>query len=165
MMAEELGRECGECNVCCIMSEITDPDLVKPAGVPCPHLCASGCSIHEAKPSDCRAFLCAWRVMGQLPDTFRPDRSGLFGIVGRADGPSGRIVGVQFIPVKSADPLRSSAVLKALRSLVADGLQIFVGLPRKGEWPPQRRLNLNTLPNRQGWRKLAAVASGLLAAA
>jgi hypothetical protein len=71
-------RQCGGCQVCCVVLEIQDPSLNKPAGTPCQHLNGQGCSIYEWRPQPCRNFLCLWRLLPTLPENWRPDRSGIF---------------------------------------------------------------------------------------
>jgi hypothetical protein len=137
-------RGCGDCRVCCIVPEIKEPELVKASGVRCAHLCKSGCSIHEAKPSACREFNCAWRVMPEIDDSWRPDRVGLLGIVGRTE----RGAAVQFIPFRSTKVLALPDVARELRRLVSM-IEVWVGLSSG------HKLHLNQLPNRRAWRKLA----------
>ena len=145
-------RECGDCRVCCIVPEIKEPEVVKAGGVRCAHLCESGCSIHEAKPSACREFNCAWRVMPELGEGWRPDRIGLLGIAGLTE--RGQRA-VQFIPFRSVLALPN--IVKELRRLVSV-LEVWLGLS-SGEWPPSHKLHLNQLPNRHAWRKLATLQS------
>lgn len=70
-------RACGDCTACCTVLTVDTPDFAKPAGVPCRHLGAQGCSIHASRPPICRSWFCAWRRIAALPDAARPDRSGL----------------------------------------------------------------------------------------
>lgn len=70
-------RECGDCTVCCDVLKIDTPDLQKSADTRCTHLGAHGCAIHAVRPSICRAWFCGWRRSAAMPDTARPDRSGL----------------------------------------------------------------------------------------
>ena len=72
-------RSCGDCNVCCVVPALDEPDLVKPPGKKCPHSC-NGCAIYDRRPKACRAFYCAWRLMPELDESWRPDRIGLLGI-------------------------------------------------------------------------------------
>jgi hypothetical protein len=75
-------RQCGDCRVCCILPPINEPELVKACGTPCSNLCAAGCSIQETKPAACRTFLCAWRLIPEIDESWRPDRIGMLGIIG-----------------------------------------------------------------------------------
>src|SRR5689334_14891579 len=72
---------CGACRECCIAYPLRqDPDFWpagKPAGVPCRHLCASGCAIHALpRPRVCTEFECAYIEKGWGED-WRPDRCGV----------------------------------------------------------------------------------------
>jgi hypothetical protein len=51
--------------------------FAKPAGEPCPHLCAAGCGIYARRPPVCRRFRCAWLQEPTLPESLRPDRCGV----------------------------------------------------------------------------------------
>jgi len=50
----------------------------KPAGLACPKLCQSGCSIYQQRPKLCKEFECTWLANKDWPEAWRPDRSGLF---------------------------------------------------------------------------------------
>ena len=72
---------CGECRACCVVLPIAEPDLVKPAGEPCKHLCETGCGIYGRAewPTLCRKYYCGWRQdkwMSQRP-LYRPDTLGV----------------------------------------------------------------------------------------
>lgn len=71
------GRECGECTVCCLVPNIDKPEIQKPSGVACRHLCEAGCSVHETRPPVCRSYFCGWRRLDILDESWRPDRSGV----------------------------------------------------------------------------------------
>lgn len=132
-------RDCGACQVCCVLPDINEPELVKPAGAACKHLCGSGCSIQETKPAACRAFQCAWRLLPEIPEGWRPDRVGMLGIIGVTAG--GKRA-VQFIPFRRANP----AIVRGLRRL-SSTFEVWLGLP-------EGKLRIDQLPNRDAWRKL-----------
>jgi hypothetical protein len=71
------GRECGACDVCCVVFKIEEPSIAKEAGVRCRHLTSHGCAIYEARPDTCRKWLCGWRLIEGLPEHWRPDLSGI----------------------------------------------------------------------------------------
>lgn len=71
------GRDCGDCTACCTVLTVDTPDFKKPAGTPCVHLGAAGCSIHAVRPHICRTWFCAWRRVAAMPEAARPDLSGL----------------------------------------------------------------------------------------
>jgi hypothetical protein len=70
-------RACGDCVACCTVLTVDTPDFKKPAGLACTHLSAQACGIHAVRPHICRTWFCAWRRVAALPDTARPDRSGV----------------------------------------------------------------------------------------
>ena len=70
------GNDCGNCTVCCMA--LTVIELDKDAGIYCKHcLPGKGCGIYETRFEICRTFLCGWRLVPQLGDRWRPDRSGI----------------------------------------------------------------------------------------
>jgi hypothetical protein len=53
-------------------------ELDKEAGPYCKHcLPGKGCGIYETRFEICRTFLCGWRLVPQLGEEWRPDRSGI----------------------------------------------------------------------------------------
>src|SRR5262245_37176595 len=92
-------RECGECNVCCKALLIDEPTLQKPPGVLCANWKpARGCGIYDTRPAACRGFFCGWRMMPELGDELRPDRSGILVRMIREHIPSGlNPVGLYFL--------------------------------------------------------------------
>jgi len=63
-------RECGECTLCCLVTEI--PELSKPINVMC-NFCDQGCTIHAERPKSCRNYNCAW-LLGAMDEDMRPDK-------------------------------------------------------------------------------------------
>jgi hypothetical protein len=83
-------NECGDCFACCQALPIIEPELQKKAGILCPHHNGRrhGCAIYETRPTVCRGFLCGWRLVPELGDAWRPDRSGILPVlVEKADVP------------------------------------------------------------------------------
>lgn len=80
-------NQCGECQACCVVLPIAEPDFVKPAGVPCQHLCETGCQLFGTPelPNLCRDFYCEWRLQQWLNDRpqYRPDVLGVLFMVHR----------------------------------------------------------------------------------
>ncbi len=70
-------RTCGPCTACCVLLEIQDPAIAKPAGTPCRHLSAKGCGLHPHWPKLCQTWFCGWRLIPGLPEEWRPDLSGI----------------------------------------------------------------------------------------
>lgn len=71
----QFARKCGSCTVCCSAPEIREGDFHKPLGVPCQHLCESGCSLfgQSERPNVCGIFACNW-LRGDGSVNQRPDR-------------------------------------------------------------------------------------------
>lgn len=70
-------RTCGACSVCCVVLNVDTKEFQKLPSVPCAHLCAGGCGIHDTRYVVCRTYHCGWRYLAQLGDDWRPDRSGV----------------------------------------------------------------------------------------
>jgi hypothetical protein len=76
----ETERNCNGCSACCDgWVQMTIGGVPIYPGRPCPHSTGKGCDDYANRPVDpCVKFVCGWRVDGSpLPDTFRPDRSGV----------------------------------------------------------------------------------------
>jgi hypothetical protein len=73
--------------------------FAKPAGEPCPHLCAGGCGIYAGRPPVCRRFRCAWLQELTLPESLRPDRCGvLFAMNDNVLGPGYAVYAYELRP-------------------------------------------------------------------
>lgn len=60
-------RDCGSCDVCCIVPGIDHPELIKEPNVVCPNLNQSKscekCKIYETRPEGpCAGFECSWKL-------------------------------------------------------------------------------------------------------
>lgn len=71
------GRECGGCNRCCIDLAIVDDGMRKLPGVACGDCTDAGCAVYARRPQVCRDYHCLWRELGNLDESWRPDRSGV----------------------------------------------------------------------------------------
>ena len=73
-------RECGDCGVCCILSEIKENDFYVEPYKPCKFLkdCKGGCLIFgkEERPKMCSIYECAW-LKGFGDDNDRPDKNNI----------------------------------------------------------------------------------------
>ena len=80
------GRDCGDCTVCCIVPAIDDPDIQKRSGTRCRHCRAAdadtdhtaGCTAYSTRPGVCRTFYCAWRLLPEMGEHWRPDRARVY---------------------------------------------------------------------------------------
>jgi hypothetical protein len=122
------GRGCGECSACCVTLRIEEAALKKYADVPCPNLRPEGgCSIYRSRPDVCRTWHCGWRLMKQLDDSWRPDRSN---IIIRLD--SGRGNGLVLQPIgKASELLRTEKVLSLVGGCVEAGFPVYISVPTK----------------------------------
>jgi hypothetical protein len=122
------GRECGACDVCCVVFEIQVPSIAKPAGVPCRHLTKQGCAIYEHRPDMCRAWLCGWRLIPGLPENWRPDLSGILIYQMRCDqpgyGPDAFIIALS----RGLAHMGDTAVLGFIQNMVKLRIPIFLTL-------------------------------------
>jgi hypothetical protein len=138
------GRECSECNVCCVTLHIDSEELRKPAGVRCPHLAAgAGCSIYRARPSTCRTYHCGWRYLPFLSDNWRPDRSGvLIAFTPRQELPPDYERGVGFILVTPPASGFARALYHYVAHLIADKVYVTLAVPGPaGHYPAVTVLN------------------------
>jgi Fe-S-cluster containining protein len=68
-------RQCGSCNSCCDILEVTA--VAKPANELCKHWeLGTGCTIYGKRPQMCRSFSCAW-LQGHLGDEWFPAKAGM----------------------------------------------------------------------------------------
>ena len=109
------GRECGDCVVCCDVLKIDTPALSKPAGALCRHNTGQGCAIHATRPEICRSWFCGWRRNASLPQTARPDLSGLLVSLDFNRNPRNCLEGVSIV-------VRSLTGAETLESSMARGL-------------------------------------------
>jgi len=155
-------RECGECQVCCIVPTIDAPDIQKDCGSSCRNSLQGGCGIYETRPEVCRIFYCGWRRSGDFPDDWRPDQSGIFAVLEVNTLP-------QFKPLAVAlhlvgNPLKTvrrpdfiDFVIKNVRSDVA----LYLMLP-KGKGMLSARLPLNNPPIKEAAARSRADVKNVL---
>lgn len=116
-------RDCGDCTVCCTVLTVDSPDFSKPAGVPCVHLGAQGCSIHAVRPHICRTWFCAWRRVAAMPEEARPDRSGLLVSLAFVREPANCLEGVSItVKVLRGRDAIDKGLAAAVLDSVCDGL-------------------------------------------
>ena len=84
------GRDCGSCTLCCTVLAIDTPEIQKPSRLTCRHCMGSGCAIYETRFPICRDYHCGWRMLPNLNEDWRPDRSGVFIEMVEHQGPMGR---------------------------------------------------------------------------
>jgi Fe-S-cluster containining protein len=69
-----MARECGDCQLCCELIGVEE--LGKHPHNVCQYQCDTGCSIHNARPRECRTYQCQWRSDEDVPEELRPDKLG-----------------------------------------------------------------------------------------
>lgn len=81
-------RECGDCQVCCFVSEVREPGrFFKGKMQACMYQCARGCSLAgtEIRPNICTQFNCSW-MNGAGRENDRPDLSAVMVSVNNLNG-------------------------------------------------------------------------------
>ena len=124
------GRECGSCISCCCFFTIAELD--KPAGKLCDHSCpGGGCDIYSDRPNACRVFHCSWRSWDEVPDDWRPDRTGF--VLGGNLTP-GRYLAVTADPAKPfawRDPAYYPQLMAWARRAAEIGSQVVVFIEKR----------------------------------
>jgi hypothetical protein len=135
------GRDCGACSACCRYLPIKQPELDKPTNQKCPHLTSSvGCKVYSTRPQVCRDWYCGWRMLPQLGEAWRPDKSG---ILIRVDSTVDRRLELRFLLFKAPAPLSKRWFCDALASLVSLGdVDVYIQVPGPiGYYPRQVLIN------------------------
>src|SRR5262249_42888068 len=125
------GRECGTCTVCCSALPIDSDELQKLPGEVCTNCTGHGCAIYNGRPRTCRGFYCGWRLLPQLDDDWRPDRSGVL-IVPQNENVPDRFAlreGIEFMILGGVDAVRRPGFVETLMSFVRNGIATFIAIP------------------------------------
>jgi hypothetical protein len=125
------GRECGACNVCCVVPKIDEPALRKLPGCRCPNALADGsCAIYDERPQTCRDFYCGWRQMDWIDERLRPDQSGIFI---RLTGDKALVTGehpfAMMVTVLSPDRLNAPGLVETVLTAVNAGITSYLIVP------------------------------------
>jgi hypothetical protein len=126
------GRDCGECNACCVWLPIFDPPEIRKLGGEVCRNCApgKGCTIYDDRPAMCRAYACAWRALPQLTDDWRPDRSKLLVEFANEDIPQGyQGPGLRFTLYRDMRQLEWPPFVTYVASLVSRNVPVFLAVP------------------------------------
>lgn len=153
------GRECGSCTACCVHLLIDTKEFKKLGGIACEH-CeqGKGCGIYETRFPICREFVCGWRLMPELRDSWRPDRIGVI-VKPSLDGSS-----YDFVLFGSRFALFDKAFAVIVANLVAANKQVCLVLPAKPGYLVTRVFLNAGLHAAVKLRDLQAVTDGLLRA-
>jgi hypothetical protein len=129
MIESAPGNDCGSCTVCCMALRVIDLD--KEAGSYCKHcLPGKGCGIYETRFEVCRGFLCGWRLVPQLGEEWRPDKSGILMLTQAVDqlpqayhaaGP-----GVNFMILGGEKAILRSGFAEYVTTLVARDVAVYL---------------------------------------
>ncbi len=140
-----MSRQCGNCQACCTVLPIKQ--LNKPAGTPCPKLCAEGCSIHATRPQVCRGWNCSW-LDGELGLDDRPDKSGAVVwtvAMPTVIGDTARVVHANFRPGK-----RNKKIMRWLMRSVepvmltqGDTVELYIAGKFRRSWPRTAKIEVN----------------------
>lgn len=124
------GRACGTCTICCKEPLIDDPMLKKHAGVLCEHCVpGGGCNIYEALPQTCADFYCGYRLMPDMGEDWRPDRSGVLVSFIEAELPPGFSGPALKFDILKPKALKWDGLLVYLGGLIASGQPVFLSVP------------------------------------
>jgi len=129
-------RRCGECTLCCKVLRVDTPELKKMSGVWCPDCReGAGCAIYETRPPICRIWYCGWRLRTDLPEDWRPDRSGvLVDTLAESDIQEGEVpapyrqqAGIKFL-VLAGDAIERPGFAEVVGGFVFSGIPSFLAL-------------------------------------
>ena len=137
------GRECGECQLCCIVPAIDKPEIQKLSGSPCRHCIGGGCDVYETRPEVCRTYYCGWRRIDLFRDDWRPDKSGVFAELETGQPPPFQNVGISMILVGNPlRTLRQPEFIDFVSRGIGNNVPLFLSLPGpKGKQCAQLPLN------------------------
>ena len=138
-------RACGGCTVCCKDLAISEPELTKPRGVLCGHCTKdSGCAIYDTRPAVCRSWFCGWRMLPQLDDGWRPDKSEIL-ISLSYDGIPEKYrqrAGLEFTLIGNLQKITWQPLVQHIAVLVDGGVPVFLAVPA-GLGKPSAKVFLN----------------------
>jgi hypothetical protein len=139
------GRSCGTCTVCCYALPIDTPELNKLPGVVCRNCTGRGCAIYDARPTVCQGFYCGWRMLPQLDEEWRPDRSGVLVTPQNENIPAEFELreGIEFLIIGGEDAIRRPGFVETICTFVRRRVATFVAIPGPEGYFPARVI-LNT---------------------
>jgi len=126
------GRECGSCNICCIIPAIDRPDIQKISGATCRNCTASGCAIYEARPEVCQSYYCGWRRLEMIDAEWRPDLCGVLVELDVGKIPPQYSANFGLVLILVGNPLRTvrePRFLDFVARCVAGNMMVSLGLP------------------------------------
>ena len=125
------GRECGDCNVCCVVPKIDEPALQKLPGCRCPNALGDGsCAIYEQRPRTCRDFYCGWRLANWIDERLRPDQSGIFiRLTGDKELAAGEYPFAMVVTVLGRDHLSAPGLVETILTAINAGIASYLVVP------------------------------------
>jgi hypothetical protein len=124
------GRDCGTCDVCCVVPSVDVAEIQKAASARCRH-CTDGCDIYDTRPQVCRDYFCGWRRLAAIPDDWRPDKCGVLTSPVSVDlTPSRQVTGVVLTLV--GNPLktvRSPSFIAFVSRSIMRNTPLYLALP------------------------------------
>lgn len=155
MTAMVPGRECGSCNICCIIPAIDRPDIQKISGATCRNCTASGCAIYEARPEVCQSYYCGWRRLEMIDADWRPDLCGVLVELDVGTIPPQYSANFGLVLILVGNPLRTVSeprFLDFVARCVAGNMMVSLGLPGP-HGKQSAQLPLNTKPMMEATRR------------
>jgi hypothetical protein len=143
------GRECGSCNICCIVPAIDKPEIQKASGSVCRNCTEAGCGIYESRPDVCRDYYCGWRRLELIDADWRPDKSGIFVELETGNIPPQLNANFGLILVLVGNPLRTirePRFLDFVTRCVTNNIMVSLGYPGpQGKQSAQLPLNTKAM--------------------
>lgn len=137
-------RECGLCTACCKWLPIDTEELQKHARVLCKNHGDHGCQIYETRPGVCRNWYCGWRMMPNLDDDWRPDKSGIIVEFKPNDIPEHYELreGIKFFIIGSHQSIFRRGFAEMIGACVEARVPTFISIPGPfGHFPAKAFLN------------------------
>jgi len=159
------GRECGECSVCCVVLNVDTKEFQKFPGIPCAHMCAKGCGIHETRFPICRTYHCGWRHMEFLGSEWRPDKSGVLIDLQVDDLPPHypKRPGIRIMLVKPPEQVFNQAFFTFVARLVSAEVPVVLAVPGPPKHFPAGAFLNDILKSAVQKRDIAAVEAAFRA--
>ena len=124
-------RDCGSCALCCTLLSIDTPEIQKPSRLTCRHCTGTGCAIYETRFPICRDYHCGWRMLPNLDESWRPDRSGVFIELVEHQGPvgTGPLAAVLMLTGNPLKSIREPGFLDLVAAWLRSDFPVRLALP------------------------------------
>lgn len=120
-------RECNECNVCCVIAEVSEGEFFKPAGTSCKHYC-DGCELFgkDKRPDVCNTYKCGW-LHGYGNEEDRPDKSGVMISISKFNG--GTWIFIQELKEKAISTTARDVIIDVINNVDLPGIVVDYNTP------------------------------------